>query len=87
MYNEDRERIIMTWGAYQQPGMDEVIDTLGARLSVEIHCPVHYPAYNKSMYECMCGVVFPLYLLKMAEMKGWDMITSKHAEERKYTKV
>ena len=77
----------MTWGAYQQPGLDEVIEALGAKLSVEIHCPVHYPAYGKNMFECKCGVVFPLYLLKMAEVKGWDMIYTKHIEERKFAKV
>ncbi len=77
----------MTWGIYVQPGLDEEIEVLGAKLSVEIHCAVHYPAYNKKLYECMCGVVFPLYILKAAEIKGWDMILTKHSEERKFAKV
>ena len=77
----------MTWGAYVQPGLDEEIEALGAKLSVEIRCPIHYPAYNKKLYECMCGVVFPLYLLRMAETKGWDVIREKHIEERKFTRV
>ena len=74
----------MPWGAYQQPGLDEEIDSLGARLSIEIGCPVHYPAYNKNLFECMCGVMFPLYLVKG---ENWELIKSKHIEERKLLKV
>lgn len=63
-----------------QPGLDEELDTLGSRLSVEIGCPVHYPAYNKNLFECRCGVIFPLYLVKS---RDWDRIKQKHLEERR----
>ena len=69
----------MVWGAYIQPGLNEEIDSLGARLSVEIHCAVHYPAYNKNLFECMCGVIFPLYVVKGED---WELIKKKHIEER-----
>lgn len=69
----------MAWGAYLQPGLSEEIDGLGARLSVEIGCPVHYPAYGKNLFECKCGVVFPLYLVRA---ENWEMIKRKHQEEK-----
>ncbi|KKN53776.1 hypothetical protein LCGC14_0598690 [marine sediment metagenome] len=74
----------MTWGAYQQPGLDEEIDSLGSQLSIEIGCAVHYPAYNKNLFECMCGVIFPLYVVKGQD---WKLIKQKHVDERKLLKV
>ena len=74
----------MAWGAYVQSGKLQEVDQLGSELSLAIHCAVHYPAYNKNLFECMCGVVFPLYLVKT---KNWEMITQKHEEERKLSKV
>ena len=61
----------MTWGAYQQSGLNEEVDGLGARLSIEIGCAVHYPAYNKNLFECKCGVIFPLYVVKG---RNWQII-------------
>lgn len=72
----------MTWGAYIQSGFGEEIDYLGAKLSIEIGCAVHFPAYNKNLFECMCGVIFPLYLVKGQD---WNLIRQKHIEERKLT--
>jgi len=74
----------MTWGAYVQQGLNEEIDSLGAELSLQIDCPVHYPAYNKNLFECMCGVIFPLYLVRG---RNWKLIKQKHIEERKLLKV
>jgi len=74
----------MTWGAYTQPGFNQEIDYLGAKLSIEISCPVHYPAYNKNLFECHCGVIFPLYVVKGQD---WKLIKQKHIEERKLLKV
>lgn len=73
----------MVWGAYVQPGLDEEIDSLGSRLSVEISCPVHYPAYGKNLFECHCGVIFPLYLVRGG---NWELIKQKHVEERRLSK-
>lgn len=75
---------MVTWGAYQQPGLDEEIDSLGAKLSLEINCAVHYPAYNKNLFECKCGVIFALYLVKGG---NWQLIKRKHIEEKGYAKV
>ncbi len=69
----------MGWGSYQQPGLNEEIDQLGSKLSIELHCPVHYPAYNKNIFECKCGVIFPLYVVKM---RDWKQIRQKHEDER-----
>jgi len=74
----------MAWGAYQQPGLSEEIDSLGSELSVVIGCPVHYPAYNKNLFECRCGVIFPLYVVKG---RNWQVIKQKHIEERRMIKV
>jgi hypothetical protein len=52
------------WGSYIQSGGWEHIDELGKRLSLVINCPVHYPAYNKRMFECSCGRCFALYLVE-----------------------
>ncbi len=75
----------MTWETYNpQPGPDEVIDGLGAKLSTAIHCAVRYPAYGKHIFECRCGVIFPMYLVKG---KDWDLIGKKHEDERRLTKT
>ena len=74
----------MTWGAYIQQGFSEEIDSLGARLSLEIGCPVHYPAYGKNLFECRCGVIFPYYVVKGHD---WEVIRKRHIEERNLVKA
>lgn len=69
----------MAWGAYIQTELNEELDQLGSRLSIEIGCPVHYPAYNKNLFECKCGVIFPLYLVKG---QAWGLIKEKHIKEK-----
>jgi len=66
------------WGFFEQ-GSDqqqEVME-LGARLSIEIDCPVHYPAFGKHIYECHCRVLFPVFFVKA---NSWDIIRQKHNE-------
>ena len=69
------------WGYQQQmsQGLLE-IDELGSQLSVELGCPVHYPAFGKRLFECKCGVIFPVYLVAT---KNWDLVRKKHIEERR----
>ncbi len=74
----------MTWGAYIQSGNLEEVDSLGSELSLRIHCPVHYPAYNKNLFECRCGVIFPLYVVKG---RNCEIIIKKHVDERKLVKA
>jgi len=69
----------MTWGAYIQTGITEEVDSLGSQLSLEIGCAVHYPAYNKNLFECKCGVIFPLYIVRG---RNWELVRRKHKEER-----
>jgi len=66
-------------------GSDQLIeiDELGSRLSIEIGCPVHYPAFAKALFECQCGVIFPTYLVKGG---NWELVKQKHIEEGVYAK-
>jgi len=65
----------MTWGAYVQQGNLQEIEMLGSQLSKEISCPVHYPAWNKNMFECKCNITFPYYIVKA---KDWDRVREIH---------
>ena len=69
----------MTWGSYIQNGFSEELDKLGSELSIKINCPVHYPAYNKHLFECKCGVIFPVYFV---QGNSWEDIIQKHQDER-----
>lgn len=64
------------WGFFQQ-GSDQTQEVmgLGAQLSARIHCPVHYPAFNKRAFECKCSVTFPLY---MVQSRDWANINEHH---------
>jgi len=64
------------WGFFQQ-GSDQTQEMmeLGAELSIRIHCPVHYPAFGRRVFECKCGVIFPLY---MVQPKDWANIDKHH---------
>ena len=67
------------WG-YNLQGSDQLleIDELGSMLSTMLHCPVHYPAFGKNLFECRCGVIIPVYL---ARTHDWKLIMHKHEEE------
>lgn len=67
------------WGAYSQDQNFAELDELGSRLSLEIGCAVHYPAYGKNTFECRCGVIFPLYVVRGGD---WGAIRRKHEEGR-----
>lgn len=64
------------WG-YSIRGSDQLVevDELGTRLSLEIDCAVHYPAFGKHIFECKCGVLFPVYFLKYGD---WETVKKKH---------
>ena len=68
------------WGFFEQ-GSDQLQERmeLGEWLSLTLHCPIHYPAYGKNLFECKCGVIFPLYVVKL---RNRELITKKHTEER-----
>ena len=69
----------MSWGSYVQNGFNEELDQLGSQLSIKLDCAVHYPAYNKHLFECKCGVIFPIYYLKG---NSWEDIMQKHEDEK-----
>ena len=56
------------------------VDRLGSELSKQLHCAVHYPAYGKNIFECECGVIFPLYMVKGG---NWPALVDKHKMERR----
>lgn len=70
--------------SYHMQGNDAEIDEMGRQLSIEIGCPVHYPAYGKRLFECRCGVVFPVFVVAG---RNWELIKRKHREERVYRLV
>jgi len=71
----------MAWGYYMQGNKQLVeVDQLGSKLSLEIGCAVHYPAFGKNLFECECGVIFPLYLVRSMD---WDLLREKHCSERR----
>lgn len=54
-----------SWGYFEQ-GSDQVQEVmeLGEKLNSAINCPIHYPAFGKHLFECMCGRIFPAYVVK-----------------------
>lgn len=46
-------------------GSDQMVEVeeLGVRLSTVLHCPVHYPAFGKRLFECKCNIIFPAYVV------------------------
>lgn len=69
----------MGWGAYVQSGFSRDLDAMGAKLSMHLKCPVHYPAYDKRLFECKCGIIFPVY---MVEGGDWEAMSRKHKGEQ-----
>ncbi len=69
-----------TWGYYVQGnGQQLEEDELGAILNLKINCAVHYPAYNKPLYECLCGITFPLSIVQHCrKINDWSYVQEKH---------
>jgi len=60
--------------------MQEIME-LGALLERVIDCPVHYPAFGKNLFECMCNRVFPVYLVRGAQaINDLDRLVKFHKE-------
>lgn len=66
----------MAWGAYVQGNEQfQELESLGSELSIQISCPVHFPAFGKNLFECKCEVTFPVYLVRS---RNWDKIRQRH---------
>ncbi|KKL49740.1 hypothetical protein LCGC14_2312510 [marine sediment metagenome] len=68
------------WGYFIQ-GSDQQLEAeeLGSILSVKLGCAVHYPAYNKPLYECLCGITFPISIVKHCrKVMDWGYVLEKH---------
>ena len=68
---------MMGWDVRDNINTEELY-ALGARLSIEIDCPVRYPAYDKGIFECMCKKTFPVFLL---QGHTWGEMRNRHKEE------
>lgn len=67
----------------QNDGDWEMVNRLGSALSLQIDCPVHYPAYGKRMFECAHNCTFPLYMVQGAIDSGdWSIVSSAHRVDR-----
>lgn len=42
----------------------EKLEALGLKLNLAIDCPIHYPAFGKRIFECKCGMTFPLFVVE-----------------------
>jgi hypothetical protein len=69
------------WGFYVQ-GSDELIEIekCGEKLSLLIHCPIHYPAWGKPIFECKCGVLFPLFVVIASINNNPEFLINQHIE-------
>ena len=70
------------WGSYVQSGENwEKIDKAGSALSQRISCYlIHYPAFDKRLFECKCGCIFPAWQVEAAlSSNDWSIIDSIHA--------
>jgi len=56
---------IGSWGYFRQ-GSDQMLEImeLGEKLNLAISCPIHYPAYGKNIFECMCSRAFPAFVVR-----------------------
>lgn len=53
------------WGYFMQGNENqEELERLGIKLNSAIDCPIHYPAFGKRLFECWCGVIFPLFVVE-----------------------
>lgn len=69
-----------SWGYYMQ-GSDQQIEMeeLGLWLNTVIQCPVHYMAFGKPIYECKCGILFPLFGVRACYPKEGERLLHMHA--------
>ena len=37
---------------------------LGEYLNLTIGCPVRYPAFDHNIFECKCGIPFPVFVVE-----------------------
>jgi len=78
---------------YQQ-GSDQQseVHELGAALSLHLPCKsASWPTYGKNEFNCPCGSIIPLWMVKAAVKSGdWSLVFEAHKESLgryKQTKV
>lgn len=66
----------------------EKLEREGSELNKHLSCPVHYPAFDKRLFECKCGVIFPRFVVEHAVESGdWEAILKLHKEGYRPTDV
>ena len=75
-----------SWGYYMQgDGLRRDIDECGSQLSMRLDCAVHYPAFGKRLFECRCGVLFPVYVVQAAVETGdWTKVLELHEDGERF---
>lgn len=70
------------WGSYIQGRENWTsLEVTGIALNEHLGEPVHYPAYDKRLFECTCGVLFPVWAVEAAmNSNDWTDIDKKHEE-------
>lgn len=66
------------------PQQGEDIMELGSWLSLILHCPVRYPAHNKNIFECKCGILFPVFVVKGKDMERIKRIHKGESNVREW---
>lgn len=68
------------WGAYVQNHNLEHLEQIGKALNLHLGCAVHYPAFDKRLFECKCNRIFPAWMVEHAvDSNDWSMIDEIHA--------
>jgi len=61
-----------------QPDSLSEINKLGSRLSILLHCPIRFPAFDKNIFACEHGMPIPLY--RLLGNNDWSSIKKEHDE-------
>jgi len=73
------------WGSFIQGSNSqnlEILNIMGSELSKRIGCPVHYPAWDKPVFECKHLIKFPKSTINRAlETDDWQWIIDYHKNE------
>jgi hypothetical protein len=69
------------WGFYLQGSDSQLeIEQCGEKLSLLLHCAVHYPAWGKPVFECDCGILFPLFAVIATIDDNKEFLIKQHKE-------
>ena len=70
------------WGSYiQGKGDFEHLNQIGTALNQHLNEAIHYPAFDKRLFECTCNIVFPVWMIEGAILtNNWSLVDKRHKE-------